>query len=73
MVVRASLNIFEFPTVLVQRFGLSGVFHHVFFFVEEEELLFRHHCSECYLVGRASTGSVCLEAGPRRLMMNEAQ
>ena len=33
---------------------------------EEEEELFRHLWGDCHLVGQASSGSACLQAGPRR-------
>ena len=60
--VRAGLNIFNVLTVGFQVFWATFSL----FSVAKEKRLFRHSCSECYHVGRASTGDACLHAEPRR-------
>ena len=52
----------------VQSFGSSVPLIHFFVLSssEEEIRLFRHFCSECYLVGQTSTGSICFRVGSRR-------
>ena len=65
---RASLSIFLCSHSAVQRFGLSGFLAYFFvvFSSEEEERLFRHLCSMCYMSDGLALVMFASHAEPRR-------